>query len=506
MDNKVKLSDSFISIEEILNPRITFDGEFSIYSGFFYAASKKEKDKNWFDSFLNKNYYQKIENYFSKSIASPMENYLPNFTFAPQKDEMGGGRYFHIDISFFLQHLLVIFNIANQENLELLASYKTIEERMDFVKLKLKYLRKEYREVLNLQEKSAIYELLMKEMDLLRKKYPTKFITIENYVIEKVQILSKVIVNMKSIIDVFLKPLSMKEFADCFDKDKFYLVYGECLNRISKEYVEKYGGVHNSFIFCYHLADYIEELKKENSHFVYRTTVFDREKECFKKYSTEEFLNEYEQITFSAPNFRVRTFLDEEVDLDRLQNHDYVSLLLQQIEVFSSLKADWDFIAPGTKMHFEDTHSNVERKKYKNTDKEMQYRNIRRCKLFLESSNYLFRIVGKNLFDGYIGYIYPNGNVIFEKFYRNFTTCEIALGNATYQMRFDNFLELSRAQCLYEVIQYKDSLQVAKINHDHKKDLRKWFSRITALMQGSELQQEVTEYVRRLMNEKKIHS
>ena len=102
MNKELKLSDTFVSIEEILNPSLTFDGEFSLYSGYFYVASKKEKNENRFDSFLNKNYYQKIEDYCSKSIAYAMENYLPNFTFTSQKDEKGGGRYFHVDVSFFL--------------------------------------------------------------------------------------------------------------------------------------------------------------------------------------------------------------------------------------------------------------------------------------------------------------------------------------------------------------------------------------------------------------------
>ena len=59
---------------------------------------------------------------------------------------------------------------------------------------------------------------------------------------------------------------------------------------------------------------------------------------------------------------------------------------------------------------------------------------------YLENSSYLFRLEGINEFEGYQGYLYPNGTVIFEKYYDNIKTKKVASGSATYVMNLNNFV------------------------------------------------------------------
>lgn len=63
---------------------------------------------------------------------------------------------------------------------------------------------------------------------------------------------------------------------------------------------------------------------------------------------------------------------------------------------------------------------------------------------FYDSSDPYFRIKGKNTFDGYIGFIYPNGRVVLDRFYENSSSGRLADGQAVYAMGIDEFYELSR--------------------------------------------------------------
>ena len=69
-----------------------------------------------------------------------------------------------------------------------------------------------------------------------------------------------------------------------------------------------------------------------------------------------------------------------------------------------------------------------------------------------ENTNYLYKIVGMDKFDGYVGFIYADGTVLFEKFFevtKNKITGEeekrpCKLSNATYKMNIYNFAQFSK--------------------------------------------------------------
>lgn len=65
-------------------------------------------------------------------------------------------------------------------------------------------------------------------------------------------------------------------------------------------------------------------------------------------------------------------------------------------------------------------------------------------KAFFDSSDPFIKVVGKDTFDGYVGYIYPNGTVILDKFYENAKTKKLAEDEAIYCMKLDDFYLLSQ--------------------------------------------------------------
>ncbi len=64
-------------------------------------------------------------------------------------------------------------------------------------------------------------------------------------------------------------------------------------------------------------------------------------------------------------------------------------------------------------------------------------------KEFFATTNPMFRVKGKETFDGYVGYIYPNGKVILEKFYKNAANSQVSTGDAIYILDIGDFYRLS---------------------------------------------------------------
>ena len=65
-------------------------------------------------------------------------------------------------------------------------------------------------------------------------------------------------------------------------------------------------------------------------------------------------------------------------------------------------------------------------------------------KEFFDKTDPYYRILGKNAFDGYVGYIYKNGLVVLEKFFENSETGRIASETAIYAMNLKEFQHLTQ--------------------------------------------------------------
>lgn len=63
---------------------------------------------------------------------------------------------------------------------------------------------------------------------------------------------------------------------------------------------------------------------------------------------------------------------------------------------------------------------------------------------FYESTNYIARVYGKDKFDGYVGYIYPNGQILSEKFFEDYKKFIPCTKECIYNFTIYNFEELSK--------------------------------------------------------------
>ena len=111
-----------------------------------------------------------------------------------------------------------------------------------------------------------------------------------------------------------------------------------------------------------------------------------------------------------------------------------------------SLKLKWDII-PDTmeitipsEQSSKDKHQTSKPKQRNKDYSELFYQK----KQFFDTSEPLLRVMGKDTFDGYIGYIYPSGRVILDKFYEDSKTKKLAQDVAIYSMGIDDFYRLSQ--------------------------------------------------------------
>ena len=105
--------------------------------------------------------------------------------------------------------------------------------------------------------------------------------------------------------------------------------------------------------------------------------------------------------------------------------------------------------------------------------KEENLKELRDKKRFFADTNYKHRMIGVDSLDGYMGFVYDNNYIIFERFYRDKNRSKPAHGEAIYVMPADKLLlSLSNKQEIMEYIKSNPDSGVFRIIHkgDNYKD------------------------------------
>jgi hypothetical protein len=153
------------------------------------------------------------------------------------------------------------------------------------------------------------------------------------------------------------------------------------------------------------------------------------------------------------------------------------------------LAANWEFVKPGEREDKEQTEAvdfdaQMRRRDAKISSYEKDaYLELMRKRLFFDKTGYMEQILGINSFAGYVGYIYANGLVIFEKMYEDDSRLvPVKEANATYVMNIDNFVELS-ALSKTDIIKYIKSTvnpNVKRVYHS-----KNWEQRLLSIIEGA---------------------
>jgi hypothetical protein len=115
-------------------------------------------------------------------------------------------------------------------------------------------------------------------------------------------------------------------------------------------------------------------------------------------------------------------------------------------------------------------------------------------KFTFENTNYACQIIGKDKFNGYVGFIYENGLVVFERFYEDDGTPSKA--NATYIMNYKNFIELIQLtkQEILECIRYGEE-NIKRLYHS-----KNWADNLANYINGVDKNEETVIFANSINN------
>ena len=256
----------------------------------------------------------------------------------------------------------------------------------------------------------------------------------------------------------YLSMLYAYNSKDDYNKQKYIYYVVDYFNRYeSKKYDDEFSidiGGHDSGFETSEMSIFADDGK--NSSEIKATAA-----ELFKEYS--EFLKD-----------------NPDIKAINVSNMDFSGMDLNEVEEFmieyiKDIKANWDLL-PEDAYDEVMTYENIPKETKKSVGK-YEVSEERKLQMYIDKKEFygstdpIFRIKGKNTFDGYIGFIYPNGKVVLDKFFEKVDTKDLAYGEAIYIMGIKDFYELSQHSKSYLI----ESPDAKKIDHRGKwqEDVRK---------------------------------
>lgn len=505
MHNITKMSDYYSGIEELFNPPLTYSGNYGFPLRALEICSKMENGRNLVQEYFEKNHL--------KSIYDILEDYKDAFKeiiLVSDVNTEGKGRVLKVALEVLTQQ--ISFGLVNDcPNLD--ADYKTYKSTV------LAFFRN-YKKAITAMEskdKESFYELISYVENIMaryeineklrKEKYGKNYFPMDmREFLEKLRNkIVKFLVVYNQLVEICSKPVDLKELEQLLDLEKFYFVMTKELIEAGKTTERLDGHLPYSFAFA---KVYIHDLKlfKATHNYDLKLQVpilIDRvELVTTEVVTTKSLIKEFNELRNRHPEFSTRVI--EPVDGVDYQDMEVFNNVIETMEAerkSKKLELSWKLFKKGeretapsddisVKPHFPSAEMS---KDEKNAE-------LRRRIDFFEATPYAYRVEGINNFAGYIGYIYPNGQVIFERFYKDLSSYELALENATYIMRLDNFLEMSKLS-KPEIIEY---IKAGNTDVKRRYHTSKWEENITAIIIGKEYDAKTVDTIEELVNSGKI--
>ena len=471
----------------LFNPIITYTGSFLLRTGSltgvltyeedkdtFVINSKVENGKNKYKEFCNKHFVHKFGNPPSKGIAPAITPILMS-----EMNPDGHGR----SVKFsYTPTLLVLL-----EDPTLVVGAPDSEPELAlYVKDQIKIKRDKMFNVLRLWDKSPYYEEI-------RDRYESHGYVLSYDFLEKQKdYFTKLIFLLKDISKACsVNDFDKESFEDCFEKDKMILMLCKCIVDNCKETAKNENSFHNCMVEVIQLIQNVKELGLDKD-FNPCIKIYDEEKKKYVIYSFADLKREVAQMLSEHPEFEVATIqMQDAVSKNLVRNAEATTKFGEILTARKKqvLAANWEFVKPGEREDKEQTEAvdfdtQMRRRDAKISSYEKDaYLELMRKRLFFDKTGYMEQILGINSFAGYVGYIYANGLVIFEKMYEDDSRLvPVKEANATYVMNIDNFVELS-ALSKTDIIKYIKSTvnpNVKRVYHS-----KNWEQRLLSIIEGA---------------------
>lgn len=312
--------------------------------------------------------------------------------------------------------------------------------------------------------------------DLLNDREKIERFNLETFCKEKADTFEKVISNLEKISDYTLSmKINMDEID--IDKDKLELLivnsFIRMINTSNPEERQRY---------IYYIQNYFDTNPDKKTSTIPEiitnignNTILHLNQIKEITITPKDVYQEYQKILMNNPN----------IELVCVNNIDFDDMNLEEVEEFvaeylRNFSANWELIPDGEKEEEIIVDSMVQEARGL-SDEEKKALLQRRIDLFMEKKNFyasqdpFYRIMGKDTFKGYIGYIYPNGKVVLDKFYKGTRSRQLSDGDAIYIMDIEDFYRLSHFE---KRVLMKDS-RVKRIVHQGN-----WKERVLQAISG----------------------
>lgn len=210
------------------------------------------------------------------------------------------------------------------------------------------------------------------------------------------------------------------------------------------EFAEQSSDVSEKQKCMYYVSAYMFEHKDDEDDITMEKLVSNLGKETkTKTVSRKDLYERFKRILVNNPELYNINF----------DNHIFSDMSMEEIEklmaeYMKSVKLKWEILPDDDAFIMEGIINNSSN----GSGSSVRYTSEKRDpvevfmekKEFFDSSDPFVKVMGKDTFDGYVGYIYPNGTVILDKFYDNVKTKKLAEEHAIYCMKLDDFYLLSQ--------------------------------------------------------------
>jgi len=502
MKNSVSIKDYFDGIGEIFNPNVSYEGNYAFCVDVFSMVGKRENGKNLVDEYLEKKYYRQIRETLQKM------KFSANPKLFVLSDLAGNyGRSLKMSIELFIMEFA---HILTGQAITFSGNDETIKD--EAVQYFRNY-RKQLSEIQNgniTEENKSINELLQNDYSLneehrkkmLGREY--RPLSYARYLEVKKDYITNFIVGLRYLVPMFDKPINLEELQDCLDLEKFYLAMAKQLIDVTHLTLKSDKAVHNSFVYVEKYISTLKAIREKGKYDLTIDTVSIDGKNI--RYSVDDAIREYNEIKIAHPEFSVYQFESDGRDYRDMDNvRDFTSEMEEYIES-KKLEASWNFIRNGKKEITPVEEDIVVRLKTKKSDKkkvtrEEKVQAVTDRMSFLDHTNYVYKMTGKDNFEGYVGYIYSNGIVVFEKFYKSIENHEPSTSNATYVMNFNNFVQMSKLTKTDIMAYIKNGgTDVRRVYHTNK-----WVDKMLQIITGKSYDEKAMDKINRLISEGKIN-
>ncbi len=431
---------------------------YDITKDVFYLNSKTENGKNKYEEFINEEFFKKMDLNKDDEIDKKIYNELLPFLCIKYYSREKKRKLDFLPEYIFIKPLLLL-NIKLKNN----DINGNVNNYYKACKKELVNSSDAIRRVMNKDKASVNDYMIVNEygFELSKEKEISKK---DMYLLKLIYLTMKKLKNTMQKFRDKSKDFNLSGFIECFDLEKLYLVLAKCFLDYANILYDV--APNQPMAGISEPLSYVSNTRKNlGKDYNISIKCYDDEKDWFYDYdfqTLKEDLNKY----CSHFDFLIKEISVEEIESNGLKKAKEASKYLSEQEKnkLDTLKASWKFMEKGSRKNVSSVKNNSDSNRSSNTHKKSDTYYAEKFEERLdtfENTNYLYKIVGMDKFDGYVGFIYADGTVLFEKFFeitKNKITGEeekrpCKLSNATYKMNIYNFAQFSKLT-KQEIIEY----------------------------------------------------